>query len=82
MFRRRFLFTGDHLAWDRDGRRLEAHHDYCWYSWRRQTESMQPLAGFPFEWVLPGHGQRVHLPEDEMRRQVEDLAARMRRTDG
>ena len=47
-----------------------------------QTESMQRLAAFPFEWVLPGHGQRVHLPEDEMRRQVEELAARMRGSDG
>ncbi len=82
LFRRRFLFTGDHLAWDRDGRRLEAFRDYCWYSWPRQTESMQRLAAFPFEWVLPGHGQRVHLPEDEMRRQVEELAARMRGSDG
>ncbi len=78
LFRRRFLFTGDHLAWDRDARRLEAFYDYCWYSWPRQTESMRRLAGYPFEWVLPGHGQRVRLPENEMRRQMEELVARMR----
>jgi glyoxylase-like metal-dependent hydrolase (beta-lactamase superfamily II)/ferredoxin len=78
LFRRRFLFTGDHLAWDRDTRQLEAYHDYCWYSWRQQTESMQRLAAFPFEWVLPGHGQRVHLPEDKMQRQMQALITRMR----
>jgi glyoxylase-like metal-dependent hydrolase (beta-lactamase superfamily II)/ferredoxin len=77
LFRERFLFTGDHLDWDRDERRLSASYDYCWYSWPRQVESMHRLAGFSFEWVLPGHGQRVRLPRDEMRRQMEDLVARM-----
>src|SRR5262245_60553905 len=36
-FRQRFLFTGDHLDWDRHARRLDASPDYCWYSWARQT---------------------------------------------
>jgi glyoxylase-like metal-dependent hydrolase (beta-lactamase superfamily II)/ferredoxin len=74
----RYLFTGDHLAWDRHGRQLEAFHDYCWFSWERQVESMARLAGYDFEWVLPGHGQRVHLPHEEMRRQMDELVARMR----
>jgi glyoxylase-like metal-dependent hydrolase (beta-lactamase superfamily II)/ferredoxin len=73
----RDLFTGDHLAWDRHERQLEAFHDYCWYSWPEQVESMRRLAGFPFEWVLPGHGQRVHLPANEMHRQMADLVGRM-----
>jgi glyoxylase-like metal-dependent hydrolase (beta-lactamase superfamily II)/ferredoxin len=77
-FGERFLFTGDHLAWDRHGRRLDASRDYCWYSWPRQVESMARLAGFDFEWVLPGHGQRVWLLRDEMRRRMAELVARMR----
>jgi glyoxylase-like metal-dependent hydrolase (beta-lactamase superfamily II)/ferredoxin len=79
LFAGRFLFTGDHLDWDRTEGSLSASEDYCWYSWPRQAESMAKLAEYPFEWVLPGHGQRVHLPGDEMRRQVEELAARMGR---
>jgi glyoxylase-like metal-dependent hydrolase (beta-lactamase superfamily II)/ferredoxin len=82
LFRGRFLFTGDHLAWDRHGRQLEASEDYCWYSWPLQTESMRRLAEFSFEWVLPGHGQRVCLPREEMRRQMDQLVARMRGTAG
>ncbi len=78
LFRERYLFTGDHLDWDRYADRLDASRDYCWYSWARQTESMARLARFAFEWVLPGHGQWVHLPRDEMRRQMDDLVARMR----
>ncbi len=78
LFQDRFLFTGDHLDWDRDQRQLSAFEDYCWYSWPRQAESMRRLADYRFEWVLPGHGQRVHLPADEMREQIQRLAIAMR----
>ncbi len=77
LFRERFLFTGDHLAWDRHERKLAAFHDYCWYSWPRQVESMRRLAELGFEWVLPGHGQLLHLPAEDMRRQMKELVARM-----
>ncbi len=80
LFDNRFLFTGDHLAWDRDERRLGASEDYCWHSWRQQVESMARLARFDFEWVLPGHGQRVKMPAAEMQRQMNDLVRRMRAT--
>jgi len=73
----RYLFTGDHLSWSRGRKRLSASRDYCWYSWPRQTESMARLAEYRFEWVLPGHGQRVHLPAHEMQQQMLHLVARM-----
>lgn len=76
--RDRFLFTGDHLDWDRDEQRLAASEDYCWFSWAEQAESMERLVGFRFEWVLPGHGQRVHLPADEMKKEIQRLAESMR----
>jgi glyoxylase-like metal-dependent hydrolase (beta-lactamase superfamily II)/ferredoxin len=78
LFEQRFLFTGDHLAWDRHEQRLTAFHDYCWYSWPKQTESMRQLAQFNFEWVLPGHGQRVRLLATAMSRQMTELVERMR----
>jgi glyoxylase-like metal-dependent hydrolase (beta-lactamase superfamily II)/ferredoxin len=81
IYNERFLFTGDHLAFDRHQKRLSASRDYCWYSWPQQIESMSSLSRFPFEWVLPGHGQRVHLPRDEMNRQMQALVARMRTVD-
>ncbi|HMC12022.1 MAG TPA: hypothetical protein VKH44_12060 [Pirellulaceae bacterium] len=70
----RFLFTGDHLDWDRDTEKLSASEDYCWYPWSSQAESMARLADYSFEWVLPGHGQRVHLPATIMRQQINHLA--------
>jgi glyoxylase-like metal-dependent hydrolase (beta-lactamase superfamily II) len=78
LFQDRFLCTGDRLAWDRDERRLAASEDYCWYSWPQQAESMERLADHRFEWVLPGHGQKVHLPAGEMRMQILRLAESMR----
>ncbi len=78
LFQNRFLFTGDHLDFDRRELRLSASPDYCWHSWPLQTDSMHRLLGFRFEWVLPGHGQRVHLPWEEMQRQLKELVDRMR----
>ena len=44
LFRERFLFTGDHLDWDRATQHLAASEDYCWFSWAQQAESMARLA--------------------------------------
>ncbi|HEX5035949.1 MAG TPA: MBL fold metallo-hydrolase [bacterium] len=73
LYRDRFLFTGDHLAWDDDANRLEAFRNACWYDWKVQRESMKRLADYSFGWVLPGHGRRVHLPADRMATELQRL---------
>jgi glyoxylase-like metal-dependent hydrolase (beta-lactamase superfamily II)/ferredoxin len=80
LYSNRYLFTGDHLDWDRDEQRLDASRDYCWYSWAQQTESMARLLQHSFEWVLPGHGQRIHLPAEKMRSQLQQLVHRISAT--
>jgi glyoxylase-like metal-dependent hydrolase (beta-lactamase superfamily II)/ferredoxin len=77
LFQNRFLFTGDHLDWDRDTERLSASEAYNWYSWPEQVKSMARLAEYHFEWVLPGHGQKVHLRTEEMHDEMEKLVQRM-----
>lgn len=77
LFDQRFLFTGDHLSWDRQRQRLAASRSYCWYSWDLQKVSMRRLAQFHFEWVLPGHGQRVQLPAETMAQHMQELVDRM-----
>jgi len=79
LFQDKFLFTGDHLAWDRDAQQLAAFEDYCWYSWPEQVKSMDLLSSYSFEWVLPGHGQKVHLPANEMRQKMKRLVSAMRK---
>ena len=56
LYRQKYLFTGDHLAWSARRGRLVAFRDACWYSWEEQTRSMERLLDYSFEWVLPGHG--------------------------
>lgn len=71
LYRERFLFTGDHLAWSPARGHLYAFRSACWYSWTEQIASMERLLAYSFEWVLPGHGRPVHLPADEMRASLE-----------
>ncbi len=73
LYKNRFLFTGDHLWWSRTKRRLSASEDVCWYDWPLQIESLASLQGYRFEWILPGHGQRVRLPASETKAQLERL---------
>jgi glyoxylase-like metal-dependent hydrolase (beta-lactamase superfamily II)/ferredoxin len=70
LYREKFLFTGDHLAWDDEENHLEAFRRACWYDWKVQQQSMLRLLDCRFEWVLPGHGRRVHLEPDRMREEV------------
>ena len=70
--REKYLFTGDHLAWSDNRAGLVAFRDVAWYSWPEQTRSMLRLLDYRFEWVLPGHGRRVHLPADTMRQKLKD----------
>ena len=75
LYRGKFLFTGDHLAWSDHRRGLVAFRDVAWYSWAKQTESMKRLLNYRFEWVLPGHGRRGHQPPEVM---LEKLAGCIR----
>lgn len=79
LYKNRFLFTGDHLAWDRQHSKLEAFDDYCWYSWDEQKRSMDRLAAESFEWVIPGHGERKKLPAEEMKLAMRQLVDEMKR---
>jgi glyoxylase-like metal-dependent hydrolase (beta-lactamase superfamily II)/ferredoxin len=75
----KFLFTGDHLAWDPDDERLIAFRGACWYSWEEQTKSMERLLDYRFEWVFPGHGRPVNLEPSRMHRELERCVAWMKR---
>jgi glyoxylase-like metal-dependent hydrolase (beta-lactamase superfamily II) len=80
LYDERFLFSGDHLWWDRDLQGLGAPEHLVWDGERLLT-SLATLLTVRFEWVLPGHGDRIHLPAAEMRAHVLRLLNR-RRTAG
>jgi glyoxylase-like metal-dependent hydrolase (beta-lactamase superfamily II)/ferredoxin len=66
LYKSKFLFTGDHLAYDSELGHLIGFREYCW-SWSELIKSMQKLAKYDFEWVLPGHGRRYHADMLSMR---------------
>ncbi|MGC1310293.1 MAG: MBL fold metallo-hydrolase [Phormidesmis sp.] len=75
LYKGKYLFTGDHLAWSARLEQLYAFRNFCWDSWPNQIESMKKLANYTqnyaFEWVLPGHGRRFHTSAEEMQAQME-----------
>jgi glyoxylase-like metal-dependent hydrolase (beta-lactamase superfamily II) len=78
LYRDKFLFTGDHLAWSPYLSHLYAFRRYCWYSWSEQIKSIEKLTNYSFEWVLPGHGRRYHGDKETVHVQMEQCVAWMK----
>jgi glyoxylase-like metal-dependent hydrolase (beta-lactamase superfamily II)/ferredoxin len=78
LYRNRYLFTGDHLAWSPRRGHLYAFRDACWYSWEEQIRSMERLLDYTFEWILPGHGRPIQLAAAEMRLSLQRCIAWMK----
>ncbi|MEP6569171.1 MAG: MBL fold metallo-hydrolase [Acidobacteriota bacterium] len=78
LYKEKFLFTGDHLAWSLLRKRLTAFRSVAWYSWPRQISSMASLTKYDFEWVLPGHGSLHHDTRQNMRYHLQSCIAWMK----
>ena len=72
LYNNRFLFSGDHLWWDRDLQQLGTPENLVWDD-AQLEQSVRTLLNYSFEWVLPGHGERIHLPGRDMKNAVEKL---------
>jgi len=79
LYKNRFLFTGDHLAWSPNRNTLIAFRSACWYSWAEQIKSMEKLLDYEFEWVLPGHGRIHHNSAANMHEHLERCIEWMKR---
>ena len=71
----RYLFTGDHMSWDRESNGLRLATVYVWKE-SALRRSAEKLLEYPFEWVLPGHGDRIHLPSARMKEELRLLLER------
>jgi glyoxylase-like metal-dependent hydrolase (beta-lactamase superfamily II) len=78
LYKNKFLFTGDHLAWSPARQTLTAFRSVAWYSWPEQTRSMEKLLNYEFEWVLPGHGDIHHDSVENMHHHLERCIAWMK----
>lgn len=82
LYQNQYLFSGDHLAWSPDLGHLYAFRRACWYSWPRLIQSMERLAQYSFEWVLPGHGRRFHSDRETMGAQMQQCLRWMQQQPG
>jgi glyoxylase-like metal-dependent hydrolase (beta-lactamase superfamily II)/ferredoxin len=80
LYKNKFLFTGDHLAWSPARETLTAFRSVAWYSWPEQTRSMMKLLDHRFEWVLPGHGRMRRDEPGAMRSHLRRCIEWMRAT--
>jgi glyoxylase-like metal-dependent hydrolase (beta-lactamase superfamily II)/ferredoxin len=71
LYKNRYLFSGDHLFWDRHRERVYASKRVCWYDVESLAQSVQRIGDYSFEWLLPGHGARIHLSRSAMKKQVQ-----------
>ncbi|MGK7913852.1 MAG: MBL fold metallo-hydrolase [Synechococcus sp.] len=78
LYKQKFLFTGDHLAFSARLGHLTGFRNFCWYSWPEQVRSMEGLARYSFEWILPGHGRRFYSEPAEMRQHLQDCITWMK----
>jgi glyoxylase-like metal-dependent hydrolase (beta-lactamase superfamily II)/ferredoxin len=65
LYKNKYLFTGDHLAWSPGRKTLIAFRSATWYSWKEQIRSMERLIKYDFEWVIPGHGRIYNGSKEE-----------------
>jgi glyoxylase-like metal-dependent hydrolase (beta-lactamase superfamily II) len=75
LYRDTFLFPGDHVSWLEKDNTIRASRHVCWYDWDELIDSMDRLARYRFEWILPGHGAPGHRPAAEMARAMRDWVA-------
>ncbi len=79
LYRRRDLFSGDHVAWSPSLEHVYAFRKHCFHSWSVQIASMQRLAAeHRFEWILPGHGRRCQLAPGTSRAALDTCVEWMR----
>ncbi|UCE62690.1 MAG: MBL fold metallo-hydrolase, partial [Nitrospirota bacterium] len=80
LYKQRFLFTGDHLWWDRETNTLEVPSVYVWNE-EQLHRSTRCLMEYQFEWVLPGHGSRINLPGTQMRLELSRVVQRFHKAE-
>ena len=70
LYKNKYLFTGDHLAYSTKLQQLVAFKRACWYDFTTQIESMKKLLNFSFSYVLPGHGAPFESTPENMKKEL------------
>ncbi|HET9255537.1 MAG TPA: MBL fold metallo-hydrolase [Pseudonocardiaceae bacterium] len=75
----RYCFSGDSFWWSRTLGDFEVAESVTWYSIEELAASLARVVDtLRFEWLLPGHGDRKHLPAEEVTHRLRALAKRVK----
>ncbi|AFZ47653.1 beta-lactamase domain protein [Cyanobacterium stanieri PCC 7202] len=80
LYKNKFFFTGDHLAWSDQLNTIIAFKNHCWYSWEKLVQSTEKLTNYSFSWILPGHGRRHQAPPEIMQQELRNCIRWMQTT--
>ena len=67
LYKNKFLFTGDHLAFSPKFKHLYGFKNHCWYDLKLLIKSVEKLLDYKFTWILPGHGHPFSGTYEEVR---------------
>lgn len=73
LYKNKYLFTGDHLAYSRSMGHLYAFVNHCWYDLKTQYSSLEKLLNYDFEYVLPGHSAPFSTDAKSMKKEMEKM---------
>ncbi|GAB3874612.1 MBL fold metallo-hydrolase [Kibdelosporangium lantanae] len=74
----KYCFSGDSMYWSRRTGDIEVAETVTWFSIKVLARTFaESVADLRFEWLLPGHGDRIRLPADEMSQRLQGLADRL-----
>lgn len=73
LYQDRYLFSGDHLFFDQEKKKIYASKNVNWYSWPEQVESLIKLKNYYFNWIFPGHGGWGFKDAQDVRSELEEI---------
>lgn len=76
LYKDKYLFSGDHLAYDTKQKYLYMFERYCWYDWNKQLQSLKKLLNYDFSHVYAGHGGSFEGTVQEVKEQITSFLKR------
>ena len=73
LYKNNYLFSGDHIYWRSDWQKLRSSRRSCWWNWNEQIKSVKKLQEYDFSWILPGHGHRIQLEKNKMKKELSEF---------
>ena len=76
LYKDKYLFTGDHLAYKTKYEHLYMFKNHCWYDWKKQIASLNKLLNYRFSHLYAGHGANFVTTHEKMKDKIKECLER------